>query len=171
MVLPWAAWPVGCLAKRKIAGLIPGQGTCLGCGPGSRLGGMWEASDQCFSLTLMFLSLSPSLPLAKENKQNLLKIRKINCHSFLKFALFYRYVITSFVWLMVSAEVLLCCAPVRGALRPSDWGEHAVYRQFAQWMVPDGEECRMSRITASRFNQRASLTPEELQVWGLGKNK
>ena len=27
-----------CLAKHKVAGLIPGQDTCLGCGPGSQLG-------------------------------------------------------------------------------------------------------------------------------------
>ena len=78
----------------------------------------------------LFLPPFPSLKKIK----SFLKIRKINCHTFLKFASFYRYVITSFVWLMVSAEVLLCCAPVRGALRPSDWGKRMICRQFVQCM-------------------------------------
>ena len=58
-------------ANRKVAGLIPGQGTCLGCGPGPPLG-LCERTPvyvslicQCFSP-----SLSPSLSLS-------LKINKI----------------------------------------------------------------------------------------------
>ena len=52
--------------KRKVTGLIPSQGTCLGCGSGPWLGCLREAT-----LTLMFLSLSFSLPspLYKTNKQ------------------------------------------------------------------------------------------------------
>ena len=46
-------WPV----NRKVTGLIPSQGTCLGCGPDSQWGGMQEATDRCFPHTLMFLSL------------------------------------------------------------------------------------------------------------------
>ena len=164
------SWVSSCKAKDRRfdsrSGHMPGLWARFPVGVHVR--GKWSMFLSHIDVSLpLFLPRFPSLKKIK----SFLKIRKINCHTFLKFTLFYRYVITSFVWLMVSAEVLLCCAPVRGALRPSDWGEHAVYRQFAQWMVPDGEECRMSRITASRFNQRASLTPEELQIWGLGKNK
>ena len=43
----------------KVASSIPGQGTCLGCGPGPWLGGMQEATDRCFSLSL------PPSPLSK----------------------------------------------------------------------------------------------------------
>ena len=51
-------WVGPCPTKQKVAGLIPGQGTCLGCGPGPHLGHMPEATDWCFSLTLTFLFLS-----------------------------------------------------------------------------------------------------------------
>ena len=37
-----------------------GQGTCLSCGPGARLGGLQKATEQCFS---PFLSPSLSLSL------------------------------------------------------------------------------------------------------------
>ena len=43
-------------ANRKIAGSVPGQGTCLGCRFGPQLGSLWEAADRCFSRTSMFLS-------------------------------------------------------------------------------------------------------------------
>ena len=49
-------------AKQKVAGSIPGQGPCLGCGFGPRLGHIQEATDQYLSLTSMFLSPSFSLP-------------------------------------------------------------------------------------------------------------
>ena len=50
-------WPM----NQKVGDSIPGQGTCLGCGPGL-IGGMWEATTHwCFSP-----SLSPSLPLSKK---------------------------------------------------------------------------------------------------------
>ena len=54
-------------ANWKVTRLIPGQGTRLGFGPGLQLGRMQEATDQYFSCTLMFLSLSFSLfsPLSK----------------------------------------------------------------------------------------------------------
>ena len=47
-------WPV----NQRIAGLIPRQGTCLGCGPGLQ----WGACEGNY--TLMFLSLSFFLPSA-----------------------------------------------------------------------------------------------------------
>ena len=53
------AWPVwlSWASSRKAKGDW-GQGTCLGCSFGL-LSGRWrEATDQCFSLTWMFLSLS-----------------------------------------------------------------------------------------------------------------
>ena len=43
--------------KRKVTGLIPGQGTCLHGAPGPHLGLVQEATDGCFSP-----SLSPYLP-------------------------------------------------------------------------------------------------------------
>ena len=54
---------VGCRpAKWKVASLILGQGTSLGFRPSPQLGCVSEVNDQCFSHTLMFLSLSLSLP-------------------------------------------------------------------------------------------------------------
>ena len=53
--------------KRKFTGSIPSQGTHLSCGFSNRSGCIQEETDECFSLTLMFLSLSFSLlsPLSK----------------------------------------------------------------------------------------------------------
>ena len=46
---------VGCHpVKQKFASSIPSQGTYLGCGPGPQLGCEQEATNKCFSLTLMF---------------------------------------------------------------------------------------------------------------------
>ena len=66
---------VGTLShNQKVAGLIPGQGTCLGCRFNSWSGvhDSWsghiqEATSWCFSLALMFLSLS--LPLSLKSKK------------------------------------------------------------------------------------------------------
>ena len=60
--------------KAKGWGLISGQGTCLGCGPGPQLGRVWEATDQCFSFVSMFLSLS--FPLSKNKFKNSLRIER-----------------------------------------------------------------------------------------------
>ena len=51
---------------KNVVGSIPTHGTYLGCGFDSWLGRLWEATNQCFSLTLMFLSLPA--PLSKINK-------------------------------------------------------------------------------------------------------
>ena len=51
-----------CAAEQKVASLIPSQGTCLGCGFGPWLGHIQGADNQSFSLTLIFLFLSSSLP-------------------------------------------------------------------------------------------------------------
>ena len=57
-------------ANWKVAGLIPSQGTCLGCRPGPQLGHVQKVGDRCFSITLLFLSLLLSL---KINLKNLKK--------------------------------------------------------------------------------------------------
>ena len=58
---PWpggsAGWRVVPHAK-TVAGLIPSQSTHLGCAFESQSGCVWEGTDQCFSLTSVFLSLS-----------------------------------------------------------------------------------------------------------------
>ena len=61
-------------AKQNVPGLIPSQGTRLGCRFGSWLGCMREATDLCFSVTSVFSpSLSSSLSLSlKINIYNLL---------------------------------------------------------------------------------------------------
>ena len=51
----------------KVANSIPGQGTCLGCGPGSQLGG---CERQLINLTHVSLPLSPSLPLSLKINKN-----------------------------------------------------------------------------------------------------
>ena len=50
--------------NERVAGLIPCQGTCLGCGQGPQLGACkgQAATSGCISQTSMFLSLSFSLP-------------------------------------------------------------------------------------------------------------
>ena len=66
--LPGVAQLVGCHpAKQKFPSSTPSQGTCLGCGFSPWSGYVGEATDRCFSLTSMFLSLL-SFPLSK-NKQ------------------------------------------------------------------------------------------------------
>ena len=45
---------------KKAAGSIPDQGTNLGCGFNTYWGRIQDALDRCFSLTLMFVSLSRS---------------------------------------------------------------------------------------------------------------
>ena len=57
----WLVWLEPHPMHQKAASLVPSQGTYPGCGFNPQLGRMWETTDQCFSLTLMFLS--PSLPL------------------------------------------------------------------------------------------------------------
>ena len=57
--------------NQMVAGSIPNQGTCLGCGQGPQEGGVRG------NHTVMFFSLSPSLLLSlKINKQNLKKKKK-----------------------------------------------------------------------------------------------
>ena len=45
------------LMHRNVAGSIPREDTYLGCGRDPQLGSIQEATNQCFSLQLMFLSL------------------------------------------------------------------------------------------------------------------
>ena len=59
--------------NQRVAGLIPGQGTYLGCAR-SLVGGVGGATDRCFSHTSMF----PFLPLSlKINKNKFKKKEKI----------------------------------------------------------------------------------------------
>ena len=51
----------------KVEGSIPGQGTYLGCSFDPQLGLEQEATDPCFSLTSMFLSLPSSLSKTNED--------------------------------------------------------------------------------------------------------
>ena len=58
-----AQWVGVSFCRPKCYGSIPSQGTCLGCGFSPQSGHVQEATDQCFSLTSMFLSLSlPPFP-------------------------------------------------------------------------------------------------------------
>ena len=68
---PWLVWLSGLVcshpANQKIVGSIPSQGMYLGCRFGFQSEHMQEATSQCFSLSLMFLSLSPSFLLSLES--------------------------------------------------------------------------------------------------------
>ena len=57
-LLKWAIFIECRPVNQKVAGLIPSQGTRLGCRPGPQLGGVWSLIHLCVSP-----SLSPSLPL------------------------------------------------------------------------------------------------------------
>ena len=61
----WRSWLACCPVHRKVVGLIPSQGTCLGCGVSPELGQLRKATSRCFSLTSMFL---PSFSLSKIDK-------------------------------------------------------------------------------------------------------
>ena len=62
-------------AKWKAAGSIPHQGTCLGCGPGPRLGVCErQPIDVSLSHSCFSPSLSPSLPLSLKINKTFLKI-------------------------------------------------------------------------------------------------
>ena len=64
-----ACWP----ADWKVTS-VPSQGTRLGCGPKSPVGGMQDTTNRCISHLMFSPSLSPSLPLSlKRNKENLFK--------------------------------------------------------------------------------------------------
>ena len=58
----WLSFLEHCPVHLKVTGSIPGQGTYLGCKFDPQSGCIWEATNRYFSLTLMFLSLSLSLP-------------------------------------------------------------------------------------------------------------
>ena len=61
---------------QHVASLIPGLGTHLHCGFNPRLERIWEATDRCFSLTLMFDSLSLPLPLFLESIKTYYQVSK-----------------------------------------------------------------------------------------------
>ena len=58
--MPWLGCSVGWSVvpyTKRVVGSISGQGIYLGFESDPQLGGMWEATDQCFSL----MSMTPSL--------------------------------------------------------------------------------------------------------------
>ena len=59
----WLSWLEYHPVDQKVMGLIPSQGTCLGCGFGPWLGRIWQATNRSF-----FLSPSPYLPLSLRSK-------------------------------------------------------------------------------------------------------
>ena len=61
---PWLGGSVGC--SKKLGGLIPSEDTCLNGQFGPQPRCVQEATNQCFSLTSMFLSLPSSLSKTKE---------------------------------------------------------------------------------------------------------
>ena len=66
---PVAQWIERHPANQRVASSIPSQGTCLGCGPGPRVVGQVPSRGYLRgNHTLMFLSLSFSLPSLSENK-------------------------------------------------------------------------------------------------------
>ena len=71
---PWWVWlswlGIHCLAKQDVSGLVPCQGICPGCGFGPQSGCVQEATDQCFSVTLMFLSLAHPVSNNSNNNNN-----------------------------------------------------------------------------------------------------
>ena len=80
----WLSWLEHCSIEQGVMKSIPVQDTCLGCGFGPWLRCIWEATDWCFSLTSMFLSLSlfPSLPLSlKAVSMSVGEDKKINKQS------------------------------------------------------------------------------------------
>ena len=56
------------LTHGKVVGLIPVQGTCPGVFNPPWSGHVWEATNPCFSLTSMFLSLFPPSSFSKINE-------------------------------------------------------------------------------------------------------
>ena len=68
MWLGWLAWS----CKVKVAGLIPGQGACLGCEFGPSQGTFKkQLTDVFLSLRCFSPSLSPSLPLSLKIKKKI----------------------------------------------------------------------------------------------------
>ena len=61
-----AQWAGHHLANRKVTESIPGQGTCLGCGPGPWLGVCErQLINVSHTLMLLFLPFLPPFPLSK----------------------------------------------------------------------------------------------------------
>ena len=55
----WLTWLEHCPVHQKVTGLIPGQGTYVGCRFDAQPVCVQEATKWCFSLTLIFLSVCP----------------------------------------------------------------------------------------------------------------
>ena len=74
---PWPGASVGwsvILYTKKVVCSIPSPGTYLGCGFDPQSGCVQGATDRCFSLTLMFLSLkSINISFGKDWKERLMQ--------------------------------------------------------------------------------------------------
>ena len=103
----WLSCPSQCCSQLagchpgnwKVTGSFPSQGTRLGCRFDPWSGHVQKATNQCFSLALMFLFLSFSLPsfLSKIKNKNFFKSKKFMTVT----------TISSVGWLAVSVGV--CC--------------------------------------------------------------
>ena len=67
----WLSWLVRRPIHQKVAGSIPGQGMYLGCEFDPQSGRVWEATNQYFSPTSMFLSLSLHPPFVSLKSMNI----------------------------------------------------------------------------------------------------
>ena len=65
----WLSWLEHRPIHQNVAGSICGQGTYPGCGFDPQSGHIREATNRCFSLTSMFLSLPPFLSLQSQEKK------------------------------------------------------------------------------------------------------
>ena len=74
-MLPWPVWLscLGIIAKCRVAGLIPSQGTCMCCC-------LWSGAyrRQLINVSLPLFSLPSSL---SENKINKIFYKRVECHS------------------------------------------------------------------------------------------
>ena len=70
IVVGIAQWIVRGSVNQRVAGLIPNQGTCLGCGPGPWLGDMRGNQLMFLSLSFFFLSLLSKKILKKRKKSS-----------------------------------------------------------------------------------------------------
>ena len=62
-------WPV----NQRVAGWIPSQGTCLGCGARSSAGNKRQPSDVSLHVNVSLPSFLPPFPSLKINKNKILK--------------------------------------------------------------------------------------------------
>ena len=113
----WVQFPVR--AHTWVAGQVPGPGTYNLCS-----GHIWKATSGCFSLTLMFLSLSPFLSLKSiEKKCPQVRIKKVRE----KWGLFPLPLSQVAFTDRMSMDVMLCMTPAQAST-------HLVLSGFVLWL-------------------------------------